>query len=362
MTLFLKDINSICHAFGVFEEFYRYAGLKLNKAKTEAIILYNDGSLVEKNLGITWSRPPFKTLGTHFSTDYEEAKSLNMKERVDKIKSILTAWQGRALTLKGKITIVKSLVVPHILTLTSCFVFSEKFISDLDGLVASFVWNQKKPLIARNTLIQPVCLGGLKMPCIKEIVRTSQIMWVKRLVNPFKAKWKHLSWFLLNMEPHCLLQKRFYSAIETKPKTKYYQDILANWYNLVSFEPANLSELLQEHLLYNDLFHIGGKCLSNEYKELEYKGINMVKHFINENGVLYDRIEFQAVNNINIDVLKFNKISSVIKYKLRSLPIREPSNNNIPKQCLKDLSKIKSPHIYNYYISRINSNITNGNK
>ena len=39
MTLFVEDIDSICHAFSVFEEFYRYAGLKLNKAKTEAIII-----------------------------------------------------------------------------------------------------------------------------------------------------------------------------------------------------------------------------------------------------------------------------------------------------------------------------------
>ena len=48
MTLFVEDIDSICHAFSVFEEFYRYAGLKLNKAKTEAIIIYNDGSLLQK--------------------------------------------------------------------------------------------------------------------------------------------------------------------------------------------------------------------------------------------------------------------------------------------------------------------------
>ena len=50
MTLFVEDIDSIRHAFSVFEEFYRYAGLKLNKAKTEAIIIFNDGSLIQKNL------------------------------------------------------------------------------------------------------------------------------------------------------------------------------------------------------------------------------------------------------------------------------------------------------------------------
>ena len=161
MTLFVEDIDSICHAFSVFEEFYRYAGLKLNKAKTEAIIIYNDGSLLQKKLGISWSKPPFKTLGTYFSTDFEEAKLLNIKDRLDKIKSIITTWKGRALTLKGKITIIKSLIVPHILTLVSSLSPSEKLISDIESVVTEFVWNHQKALIAKNTLIQPISRGGL---------------------------------------------------------------------------------------------------------------------------------------------------------------------------------------------------------
>ena len=147
-------------------------------------------------------------MGTYFSTDFEEAKLLNIKDRLDKIKSIITTWKGRALTLKGKITIIKSLIVPHILTLVSCLSPSEKLISDIESLVTEFVWNHQKALIAKNTLIQPISRGGLKMPCIKTIVQTSQIMWVKRLTNPINAKWKQLSWFLLNIEPHYIFKTR----------------------------------------------------------------------------------------------------------------------------------------------------------
>ena len=49
--LFLKDPNSVKVALSCFEEFYRYAGLKLNKTETEAIILYNDGGIqIDKSL------------------------------------------------------------------------------------------------------------------------------------------------------------------------------------------------------------------------------------------------------------------------------------------------------------------------
>ena len=126
-------------------------------------------------------------------------------------------------------------------------------------LVTEFVWNHQKALIAKNTLIQPISRGGLKMLCIKKIVQTSQIMWVKRLTNPINVKWKQLSWFLLNTEPYYIFKKRLYYAIEKKPATEYYQDLLRNWYDLISFEPGRLCELLEEHLFQNDLFHIGGK-------------------------------------------------------------------------------------------------------
>ena len=232
----------------------------------------------------------------------------------------LTIWKGRALTLKGKITIIKSLIVPHILTLVSCLSPSEKLISDIESLVTEFVWNHQKALIAKNTLIQPISRGGLKMPCIKKIVQTSQIMWVKRLTNPINAKCQQLSWFLLNIEPQFIFKKRLYCAIEKKPATKYYQDLLRNWYDLISFEPARLCELLQEHLFQNDLFHIGGKWIFNEYKELDNKGINLVKHFVKDNGTLYQRCEFQDRYNINIDAMKYNKITSVIQTKLNNLP------------------------------------------
>ena len=320
MTLFVEDIDSIHHAFAVFEEFYRYAGLKLNKAKTEAIIIYNDGSLIQKNLGISWSKPPFKTLGTYFSTDYEEAKQLNINNRLQKVKSIVSTWKERALTLKGKITIVKSLIVPHILTLTSCFPLSEKLIADIEKLITDFVWNHQKALIAKKIILQPISRGGLKMPCITKIVQTSQIMWVKRLTDSINAKWKQLSWFLLSTEPHYLFKKQLYCEIKNKPATEYYQHLLSKWYDLISFEPASLSELLQEDLFQNDLFQFGGKWILNEYKELDNKGINLVKHFVKDNGVLYQRCEFQDKYNISIDAMKYNKITSVIQAKLNVLP------------------------------------------
>ena len=133
MTLFLSNDSSVCHALQIFEEFYHYAGLKLNKSKTEATIIYDDGSLhSDDNLGITWINKPFKTLGIWFVLESRER--LNVSEKMDKIRDMLNIWQSRSLTLKGKIIVLKSLIIPQILQLAYVLPFSNALLNELDDM------------------------------------------------------------------------------------------------------------------------------------------------------------------------------------------------------------------------------------
>ena len=76
--------------------------------------------------------------------------SLNIKEKTDIIKRILLSWQPHLLTLKGKINVVKSLVVPHILSLATAVPLSDKFIVDLDKMLFNFIWSNRKHLVSKT--------------------------------------------------------------------------------------------------------------------------------------------------------------------------------------------------------------------
>ena len=171
MTLFLSNDSSVCHALQIFEEFYRYAGLKLNKSKTEAIIIYYDGSLhSDGNLGITWINKPFKMLGIWFALESTEMVRLNVSDKMDKIRDMLNIWQSRSLTLKGKIIVLKSLIKPQILQLAYVLPFSNALLNELDDMCFSFLWSKKRHKIPKRVIIQPFDLGGLKRYC--------KIMWM----------------------------------------------------------------------------------------------------------------------------------------------------------------------------------------
>ena len=90
MTLFLADVNSLTESLKIFQECYRYAGLKLNKSKTEALVTNNDGSIhEEKSIGIKWVYNNFKTLGIHYSVNSEETLQLNINNMMKKNKKYL---------------------------------------------------------------------------------------------------------------------------------------------------------------------------------------------------------------------------------------------------------------------------------
>ena len=62
-TMFLYNLESVKVVTKLFEEFYGYTGLKLNKKKTEALALHSTECISNNLFGIKWIDCPFKTLG-----------------------------------------------------------------------------------------------------------------------------------------------------------------------------------------------------------------------------------------------------------------------------------------------------------
>ena len=134
-----------------------------------------------------------RTLGRVGTGNLGPSALLNTTAKINIIKNIIKSWQPRCLSLKGKITVIKSLMIPHLLQLSSVITIIKKVISELEALFINFVWSNRKHLVSKETLILPSELGGMKMPSVKYTIETAKIMWIKRLCNTIPAKWKILS-------------------------------------------------------------------------------------------------------------------------------------------------------------------------
>ena len=72
---------------------------------------------------------------------------LNYDEKLEKVKEILNCWKYRRLTLLGKITVLKSLVVSQLVYLLSPLRSNNKILHELNDLFYSFLWNGKNDKI-----------------------------------------------------------------------------------------------------------------------------------------------------------------------------------------------------------------------
>ena len=79
-----------------------------------------------------------------------------MKANFDSIlkstKNLLNMWKWRGLTLLGKIQIVKSLIIPKVLSKVALISVSEDLIKDINSLIYGFIWKGNDK-IKRSTLI-----------------------------------------------------------------------------------------------------------------------------------------------------------------------------------------------------------------
>ena len=358
LTLFLSNTPSVLSAIEIFEEFYRYAGLKLNKSKTIAFLLKTDQEKVyqDDNIGIQWTSKPFKTLGAWFSPDIGESSQLNIQGKMITIKKILNSWSARCLTLKGKITVIKSLVIPHILQLASIVTFSHNLISDIDKILFEFIW-KKKHLVSKNTLQLSYDLGGLKMVSINHIVETAKIMWVKRFFSEINASWKILASELMGLGKHVLLKKQSFNSIKNNVKTIFYYDLLRIWFQFLMKNLKNVDNVLHEPIFNNPHFLVGNHPLSSQnVKNPVLKCFTVQDIWDSDHDTFRSRNYIENFYNISLPYMLYNQVvrsvSSVMKL------INKCGNNitlerccNIPDKCLSNISQIKSSEVYSYFLA-----------
>jgi len=72
-----------------------------------------------RNLGLTWAEDNFTVLGVKLNAELENITEVNLEDKINKIKCLLTQWKRRKPSLLEKITVINTLTVlqmTHILT------------------------------------------------------------------------------------------------------------------------------------------------------------------------------------------------------------------------------------------------------
>ena len=67
----------------------------------------------------------------------------NVNERLRDIKKLANIWSSRGLSIYGKVTVIKSLILPKLIYISSLLPTPNNIIKELNQLLFNFLWKGK---------------------------------------------------------------------------------------------------------------------------------------------------------------------------------------------------------------------------
>ena len=163
----------------MLDKFKKVSGLKVNSSKTEGLWIGSLKGSEMKPLGIKWPQDPIKALGIFFTYDKKLLYMKNFTEKLDNIKKLINIWSSRGLSLYGKVTIIKSLLLPKVVYTSSLLPTPEHIIKELNHLIYNFLWRGKDK-VTRKSVINDYEGGGIKMVDIESMIKSLCLAWLKK--------------------------------------------------------------------------------------------------------------------------------------------------------------------------------------
>ena len=111
------------------------SGLKVNHTKTEAMWIGSCRQNTATPLGLRWSKS-VKAL----RIDDTDQLQKNVYDKLKDIRTQIRLWNCRGLSLFGKVTVIKSLLLPKMLYVFSVLTTPGEFIKQLNTIVYNFLW------------------------------------------------------------------------------------------------------------------------------------------------------------------------------------------------------------------------------
>ena len=317
-TIFVSNFDSIGIVLKLIEDFGRISGLKLNIDKTIAKCIGSlKGCVGHNNYNLKWTDGPIQTLGIIVTNDMQVILNEVFMPRLQVFGNILNIWHCRGLTLKGKVTVLKSLALPQLQYPMSVLPVPETVVQMVDHMITDFIWSKRKPKIKRDVLIQSIEKGGLKAPNFAAIVEANRISWIKRLLSESDMKWKCIFGEVIKpisvlhlAETH--LDEGYISAIQFP----FYKQLFQLW-NKIRNKPETTIEFLDQVIWNNKFIQLPINPKSKRYKpifwsDLYKTGIVKVVDLFNSDGTFINLKKYCEDHNVKCNFIQVIQLKKAI--------------------------------------------------
>jgi hypothetical protein len=267
-----------------------------------------------------WECSEFKLLGINFKIALEEMPKSNFEQTLNKIQKCINFWEKHNLTILGKITVLKTLVLPKFNHMFMCLQNPDnEFISRLEKIFFKFIWNGKPDKIQRSQLTNSYEKGGMKMINIKAQISAFKISWIKRLIlseSMFKDLFEEM---ILPIDKIVCLGPLVFKDKKIDFSNPFWKDVFYAWTELFkNFTPDNESNIFFDPIWYNPKFSDNIFYHKNLYEN----GVFFIHQLLDpQNNILHFDLIKNKARDQNFHFLDFAKLKMLIKKYKNNLSI-----------------------------------------
>jgi hypothetical protein len=348
----LSNETSIRTIFAYLAHFEILTGLKCNISKTNIMQLGPvDNEIVRRlsDLNLAWT-DEIKMLGFTIQNNWDLIMEKNLTNLNKKIVNITNYWKRYGLSMIGRITVYKSLILPHINFICSILSPPEEWFVSMESSLEKFVLGQDT--FAKKRIYLPVTNGGLGLVNIRSMVIAIQCTWIKKALISTNDMWKFELKIITNN----------YTNFIGYGRAGILNNFIESFIAMQQHWTTRNNNFLHVPVLDNINFGYG-RGLVNKFNEDFFRrmvghgifiNMNIVaplcwKDFLNAANVFKNRAEIGELLGLSVLVLEpeYNRISSGYRSALRKFSVPGAGGTKLTRFLLESKSKGLSKKLRN---------------
>ena len=235
----VKEVMEELKLFGLL------SGCKCNTGKTKCILLgsarHNNSLryLLRTVYGENFLQNDFTALGLDFNNSLPpgEISSLNYRAKIAKANDWVASWSKRDLTLMGKITIIKNMVLSQFPYLAIPLLQPNlETLKAIERLMFNFLWDSKRDKIKRDIICRDKEQGGLGLFFPSDFLSSLKLTLLTKLQDPhFSHYWKDIVLNHLKYPKFPIISIENNLLIQNKGWVHDLVDCYKDWKNRAAF-------------------------------------------------------------------------------------------------------------------------------
>jgi hypothetical protein len=230
------------------------------------------------------------------------------------MQNLMKLWSIRKLSVLGRVTVLKTLIIPKITYLLIALPNPPKhMIQTLKTMFFKFIWQNKPEKVKRDVLVQDYKYGGLKIPNIVHLVTSLKATWIQRIFRQ-STKWITLFESTTNLRTKDLViyGDYFLEIKKEKVTNMFWKDVLCSWALVQKNQKLQNTEDIQGlNIWYNTNILLNNKPFI--YKNFINKGVIFISDILDEEGDFLTFESFTNKYNINTHFLNYASLINAVK-------------------------------------------------